>query len=417
MDDGRAAVLRLEAGGSSTGDSSKVAFAQALRGWAALSVVVAHLGLSFWLGPGVIAHLTKLPMPDPMPTAPVATRVIAAANAAVPGVTPYFSFGAFGVGLFFLISGFVIPFSFRRQSRLGFLVGRALRLWPVYAAGLTVTLLMLGLGAWLEGNEFPYSAGHVLTHYVLGVRDLLWLPSIDGIVWTLEIELKFYLLCACLASWIAAGKTRIFYLVPAAAAVVILSLAPRYDYWLTQRPERFGMAWVAAVDSQMIVYMLIGTALHYHYRGWLGAKHAAGLAVGLFGLFVFLVFEGYARGTAGTTAASYASALVLFAASYVFRDRFRGGGFSGWLADVSYPLYVVHGIGGYVLMNLLIRRGVPADLTLAITLAAALGLAWALHVAIEKPTHRLATRAARALSPERTPTAPAPSAVRTARAA
>jgi len=40
--------------------------------------------------------------------------------------------GGFGVALFFLISGFVIPFSFLRYTRTGFAIARILRLWPAY---------------------------------------------------------------------------------------------------------------------------------------------------------------------------------------------------------------------------------------------------------------------------------------------
>jgi peptidoglycan/LPS O-acetylase OafA/YrhL len=317
-------------------------------------------------------------------------------------VTSYFSFGSFGVGLFFLISGFVIPFSFRKQSRAGFLAGRVLRLWPTYAAGLTVTLSALLGGALLEGRPFPYTGGHVALHYVLGVRDLLWLPSIDGIVWTLEIEIKFYWLCALLAPWLAAGRRRVFAVVPVLVGTVLL-LSGRYDEWLAEHPRRWAAAWVATVDAQMIVYMLIGTAFHYLYRGWVRPWAGAAMAAVLFGQSTLCAFHAYARESSGVVAVSYGAALAVFAACYVFRERFRGGGVTGWLADISYPLYAVHGMAGYVLMNLLVRRGVPAEATLAIGLAAAVGAAWLLHVTVEKPTHRLATRVARALSPAAKP--------------
>ncbi|MCQ4062259.1 acyltransferase, partial [Klebsiella pneumoniae] len=48
---------------------------------------------------------------------------------------PQFNWGAFGVALFFLISGFVIPFSFVKATWLSFLVGRFFRIFPLYAVG------------------------------------------------------------------------------------------------------------------------------------------------------------------------------------------------------------------------------------------------------------------------------------------
>ena len=60
---------------------------------------------------------------------------------AAPG--PYFSLGHTGVALFFLVSGFVIPGAFDARTRWAFVVSRAWRLWPTYAAGLTLTIAAL----------------------------------------------------------------------------------------------------------------------------------------------------------------------------------------------------------------------------------------------------------------------------------
>lgn len=421
MEDGRVATIPFapEAGplaGQASESASKIAFAHTLRGWAAVAVAISHLGFIFWIAPEAIAGLTHLPAPTPVPEPPAIARVLTDLTKAVPGVTDRFAPGPFGVGLFFLISGFVIPFSFRRQSRAGFLAGRVLRLWPTYAAGLSVTLLAIFAGALLEGKEFPFSAKHVLVHYVLGLRDLLWMPSIDGIVWTLEIEVKFYLLCACVAPWLTTGRVRVFYALAPVLLGIVLLLGTQFEAWARGPVWRFGLAWVAAVDSQMILYMLVGTAYHYLYRGRIGAGHTLGLVAGLYAASVVAGFSGYARGNAPTIACSQGAALVLFSACYALRDRFKGGGVSGWLADVSYPLYAVHGVAGYVLMNLLIRRvGLGAEATLAIASVAAVLLAWGIHHTVERPTHRLATRVARALSP--VPSAPAPVAAERARAA
>jgi peptidoglycan/LPS O-acetylase OafA/YrhL len=220
-------------------------------------------------------------------------------------------------------------------------------------------------------------------------------------VWTLEIEIKFYLLCACITPWLRRGDKRIFVLAPLIAAAIVLPLSGYYDAWISKHSSRFAMAWVASVDAQMMLYMLIGTVFHYLYRGWMRPARAAMLVSCLSVLFAYFAFKGYVRANAAAIAVSYTLALVVFTACYALRHRFQGGGVSGWLADISYPLYAVHGVAGYVLLNLLVRSGVPTDAALAVTVAAALLVAWTIHVAVEKPTHRLATKVARALSPKR----------------
>ncbi|WP_038953551.1 acyltransferase family protein, partial [Bradyrhizobium japonicum] len=107
------------------------------------------------------------------------------------------NWGAFGVALFFIISGFVMPFSFRSYGRADFLVARFFRIYPTYWVGLTVSLTVLMFCIHLAGDAtFPHTVAQLLIGYALGSRDILWEKSIDGIVWTLEIELKFYLVCA-----------------------------------------------------------------------------------------------------------------------------------------------------------------------------------------------------------------------------
>lgn len=406
-----AAVPRMEVARAAIGsgaDSGRIAFAHTLRGWAALTVAVSHLAVGFWVAPAAVAGLTHLAAPDPMPPLPVLSQALIGATGAAPGEPSPFSYGPFGVGLFFLISGFVIPFSFRRQSRLGFLAGRVLRLWPTYAAGLTVTLLAVWAGGIVTGRAFPYATGHVLKHYVLGLRDLLWLPSIDGVVWTLEIEVKFYLLCALLAPWLASGRRRVLYVVPATLLLGVYALGLRHDTWLAERPRTYQLAWVAAVDAQFIAFMFVGTAFNFLHRGLIGRGEATAIVAALFGLSAWAGFFGYVRPGATAVACSHAVALAVFTTCFLLRRRIRGGGVIGWLADISYPLYAVHAVAGYTLMNLLTSRGVSGEAALACATAAAIGLAWLIHAVVERPTHRLATRVAHALSPTPAGTASTP---------
>jgi len=85
---------------------SKDVFADGLRGIAAISVLMCHYVLAFWApGPtiGLIANVPDLPQG----VAPAVSKWLLE--------TPMtFSLAAFGVSLFFLISGYVIPLSMDR---------------------------------------------------------------------------------------------------------------------------------------------------------------------------------------------------------------------------------------------------------------------------------------------------------------
>ena len=110
----------------------KIEFANALRGLAALSVIVSHYLGVFWVGAAGAAELTGLSR------APVPIPAMAELALSFP-----LNWGPFGVALFFVISGFVIPFSFETYGRLDFIVARLFRIYPTYLTGLSVSLAVL----------------------------------------------------------------------------------------------------------------------------------------------------------------------------------------------------------------------------------------------------------------------------------
>ena len=371
--------------------ATKFYFANALRGLAALAVLVDHYGGGFWFFREQVAAFANSPVLNavekPMPL-----------YLSVLWPTPHVQWGGFGVALFFLISGFVIPISLQRYDVRGFLLGRVLRIYPTYVVCFSITILTLFVTTLMYGSTFPYALREVLIHYVPGLRDLMWSRFIDGIVWTLEIELKFYLLCALIAPLVRGGSLWTF-----TAPVVLGSVA----VWVNSRLPGLGTdadaayqtAILVSANGQMLCFMFIGTALYFRTRGWLGPDQTIAIIVLLFGLFV-LAFSQGAYASVFIRAWSYGAALFLFALALAYQQ------WSGWqnrllsfFADISYPLYAVHGVLGFVMIRGLIGLGVKVWLTLAITTTVAVSLAWIIHRFVELPTHRIGQRLGRKWSP------------------
>ena len=128
---------------------SRIEFLHILRGCAALLVALEHLCIVFWYNKAAVTHLTNLPaVPDTVPP-PLSTRLVFSFGYGPLGFSELWNLSSFAIALFYLISGFVIPFSLRRTALPGFLAARALRLWPTYAAGLTLALLSCVLTTWI----------------------------------------------------------------------------------------------------------------------------------------------------------------------------------------------------------------------------------------------------------------------------
>lgn len=98
--------------------------------------------------------------------------------------------GRFGVLLFFLISGFVVPFSFK-ESLAEFSINRAARLLP--ALWLSVLIAVL----WrISQGQMPDSA--TISANMAMVAWPLDLDLLEGVYWSLSYELAFYVICALL---------------------------------------------------------------------------------------------------------------------------------------------------------------------------------------------------------------------------
>ncbi|MCQ0012140.1 acyltransferase family protein [Actinomadura madurae] len=112
------------------------------------------------------------------------------------GASPWFDFGRYGVFVFFLVSGYVVPFSLeRRGSVRHFWAGRVFRLYPAWfvSAALALALGSAGLSYGLPAalGERPWAS--TLAHLTM-LQDLLGVPNIVNVYWTLSYEMVFYLL-------------------------------------------------------------------------------------------------------------------------------------------------------------------------------------------------------------------------------
>ena len=105
-------------------------------------------------------------------------------------LAPIAVYGEFGVHLFFIISGFVISRSAEGRTAARFAVGRAIRLYPAFWAGMLATTAVVTLGGTLV---MQVTVPQFLANLTMAPT-IFRQPFIDGVYWTLLYELSFYLL-------------------------------------------------------------------------------------------------------------------------------------------------------------------------------------------------------------------------------
>ncbi len=127
----------------------------------------------------------------------------------------WFDPGDYGVLVFFLVSGYIVPASLERHGQVrGFWIGRVARIYPLLILACVIMVVPSVLGvrdprAGLGGYD-PTIA--TLAHLTM-MQDLLAVPNVINVLWTLSYEMAFYLIVVALfvtrshrrSAWIAGG--------------------------------------------------------------------------------------------------------------------------------------------------------------------------------------------------------------------
>ncbi|PYY35803.1 acyltransferase [Curtobacterium sp. MCBD17_030] len=141
-------------------------------------------GLRFAAALAVVAY-HYLAFPEPGLGAPV--------SSVGPEVFRFAKYGAFGVDLFFVISGFVILMSGLGRSAGAFVASRISRLYPAYWLGVLSTAVVVAVAA--PGH--PVDLRQVLVNLTM-LHPAFGVGDVDPVYWTLWIELHFYVIVGVL---------------------------------------------------------------------------------------------------------------------------------------------------------------------------------------------------------------------------
>jgi peptidoglycan/LPS O-acetylase OafA/YrhL len=294
--------------------------------------------------------------------------------------------GQFGVMVFFLCSGFIIPATLERaRSEPGrgpalraFWISRVFRLYPLYWLSLAGAGLLVVLGRYVP--EQPLAAGDWLANAAM-LQLPAGAPHALGLYWTLAFELLFYLAVSGLFVLGLHRRSVALSLAASSGCLVAAALAQP----LLGRPAPLGLFCLAT--------MFLGTVFHRWHTGevplrtlaaCVGTSLAAGMAL-LASARAGLAADGAAFLPMLT---AWLGAYAVFCGGIALRRR----SVPAWLrrlGTISYSVYLVQAL-------VLLAVPAPASPVLAALLWAALiiGASELTYRFVEQPAIRVGRRVA-----------------------
>lgn len=329
---------RVEATQLISGDRTRLAELDVLRGFAALAVMIYHHTAIFqsMYGSG-------------RPAPPI----------------PY---GILAVHLFFMISGFVIFMTLSRtRTPMDFIVSRLSRLFPVFWVAVLFTQLVVSLAPLPTGSVTWREAAVNLT-MLAGPLGVQW---VDNVYWSLVIELSFYtiMLSLFITGWIKEIEHLVIPWI--FAEITAICLAHRAHQAIPQA--------LAVVFLLKYAHLFLAGVLFYRLR-FIGPSRARHLLLGCCLITQFIV-HGFWAGLFG------AAFFGLFYALSMRRFPLVTMRPLVFLGTISYSLYLIHQNIGYVIMRAL--SSTPRIVQVLAATVTVLVLAVLLTFLVEKPALRL----------------------------
>jgi peptidoglycan/LPS O-acetylase OafA/YrhL len=226
----------------------------------------------------------------------------------------------------------------------------------------------------------------MVTHAFPGVRQAFDSAYIDPIIWTLEVEIKFYLVVFTAILIVPTGMKLRATSIGAGIGLCSLTAYLAAPSILANHPQLLQLL----SDAQFISFIFIGAVFFAFWSGDCSKLELLMRTGVVFSLFALAWIVAERKGLAMQSLSriwSYAFAVAVFAISLRFSERFElKNTVADFYAAISYPLYVVHLAFGYLILFLLHQTSLPIIVDVAAAFGASTLIAFILHVGIEAPS-------------------------------
>lgn len=290
-------------------------------------------------------------------------------------IRAFFGYGAFGVHIFFVISGFIIPYSmhsagYQLKNWYKFILKRIVRLDPPYIVSILLVLAVAFLKIRLhyaDAEPLAISGKQIALHLGYLINFFPAYKWLNNVYWTLAIEFQYYLLMSVMIVLFVSKKLPlrlVAYLLFFAAPYLLLLANPSGAHFPAYAPLFLMGILVFQVKSTIIskaefwIVFALSAVLVYLTQG----------QIVFFGLFAALVI--------------------------LFFENLRIPALS-WLGRFSYSVYLIHPVIGAAVINILSHHAVGMWQKTGVLLAGmavTLGSSLLLYWLVERPSKKLSSK-------------------------
>lgn len=278
----------------------------------------------------------------------------------------YGKYGYLGVEVFFVISGFILPYSLLKTDYSvsnfpKFMFKRIIRIYPAYIIVIVLAIVM----AFVTGRE--------LVSFSTAGRDLLFIssflgyPSASAVFWTLSIEFQFYILIGLLYKYISNSNLNSLIII---FAIVIVSL------FLNN----------SALILHWFPFFALGILIF-------NRKFTKIPLVVFWASFVVLITSIiFINGLPEALAGCFAFLFILFVK---IEKKTKLNRLMLWLGSISYSMYLVHWELGRAAVNFARHISIIGNseiIKVVIGILFSILTAWILYMFIEKPSLKSANK-------------------------
>jgi len=244
---------------------------------------------------------------------------------------PFSQYGFIGVYLFFVISGLVISYSIRKRTPLQFVKNRVVRLYPLYWLSVIFSAAIIYPLTGQVVSAYDFFSNMTMLQKVFGA------PDLDGVYWTLFVELIFYFFMFLLILF----KLHKKWIIIVSAILLITSK-------LFTLPNLLSSILIV----NYLPFFMIGVVVSENFRKDIDKK-----LVLLF-FIIFSILEIFNKSTSLSLSHDYSInpyySVIIFLLLLVFalsKLRMESSAFLN-LGSYTYPLYLFHQNLGYYILSI-----------------------------------------------------------------